>query len=216
MLRIGQVVGDTEAGVWNDTEAFPLIIRSAVTMGVLPNMDMTCRWLPVDTLAKGVLDIAGLRTGEASGEASAMIEREEQLAYNLVSPHTFSWTPDLCSALHTTELSAFENVPFSHWLAQLRNLSVTPSSLSGGITSAAADPNCNPAIKLVDFFADNFAGNNAGSEIVFETGEAERASPALRNAPKVIESGLLGKMVEVWMEKWTGEEKLVKMRQEEV
>lgn len=204
MLRIGQVVGDTEAGVWNDTEAFPLIIRSAVTMGVLPDMDVTCRWLPVDTLAKGVLEIAGLRDGEASGVAGAMNEREGQLVYNLVSPHSFSWTPDLCSALHTTDLSAFENVPFSHWLAQLRNLSVTPPSLTGGIISAAADPNCNPAIKLVDFFADNFAGNNADSEIVFETGEAEKASPALRNAPGVIESGLLGKMVEVWMEKWMG------------
>ena len=201
MLRIGQVVGDTEAGVWNDTEAFPLIIRSAVTMGVLPDMDMTCRWLPVDTLAKGVLEIAGLRVGEASGVAGAMIERGEQLVYNLVSPHTFSWTPDLCSALHTTELSAFENVPFDHWLAQLRNLSVTTPSLTGG---SAADPNRNPAIKLVDFFADNFAGSNAGSEVVFEIGEAEKASPALRNAPRVIESGLLGKMVEVWMEKWVG------------
>lgn len=204
MLRIGQVVGDTVAGVWNDTEAFPLIIRSAVTMGVLPEMDMTCRWLPVDTLAEAVVEIVGLRDGEASGVAGAMDEREEQLVYNLVSPHKFSWTPDLGSALHTTALSAFENIPFNQWLAHLRNLSVTPSPLTGGKTSTAADPNRNPAIKLVDFFADNFAGKNVDSEVVFEIGEAEKRSPALRNAPKVIESGLLRKMVEVWMEKWVG------------
>ena len=49
VLRIGQVVGDTKVGVWKDTEAFPLIIRSAVTMSILPNIDMTCQWLPVDT-----------------------------------------------------------------------------------------------------------------------------------------------------------------------
>lgn len=174
-------------------------------MGVLPEMDMTCRWVPVDTLAAGVLEIAGLKDGEASGAAIAGIRREEQLVYNLVSPHTFSWTPDLCSALRTTKLSAFENVPFQKWLAQLRSLSVTsPSLTGGGEISAAADPNRNPAIKLVDFFAENFAGDNAGSEIVFETGEAEKASPALRNAAKVIESGLLAKMAEFWMEKWMG------------
>lgn len=162
---------------------------------------MTCQWLPVDVLAEGVLEIAGLRDGDKSGAAGAVNEREGQLVYNLLSPHTFSWTPDLCSALHTTKLSAFVNVPFKNWLAQLRSLSATTPSFAGGKMSESADPNRNPAIKLVDFFAEGFAGN-ADLKIVFEIGDAEKASPALRNAPKVIESGLLGKMVEVWMERW--------------
>ncbi|KAF6229077.1 hypothetical protein HO133_007191 [Letharia lupina] len=204
VLRIGQVVGDTKAGVWNDTEAFPLIIRSAVTMGVLPEMDTPCQWLPVDTLAEAVLEVVMLRDGQTSGAAAAVSGREGQLFYNLRSPHTFSWTPDLCSALHATDLSAFENVTFKDWLDRLRSLSADTHSSTGGKTSEAADPNRNPAIKLVDFFAENFAENNANSEVVFEIGEAEKASPALRNAPKVIESGLLGKMVEVWMERWMG------------
>lgn len=42
ILRIGQVVGDTQAGIWNDTEAWPLIIRSARTLGVLPRLDVVC------------------------------------------------------------------------------------------------------------------------------------------------------------------------------
>lgn len=206
ILRIGQVVGDTKAGVWNDTEAFPLMIRSAVSMGVLPEMEMACQWLPVDTLTEVVLEIAGLRDGETNDAAAAVNERGGQLVYNLLSPHTFSWTRDLCPALHATELPAFETVPFENWLAQLRNLSVTTFSVTGGKASEAAHPNRNPAIKLVEFFAANFAGNNADSEIVFESDEAEKVSPALRNAPKVIESGLLGKMVEVWIGKWMGRE----------
>ena len=200
ILRIGQVVGDTKAGVWNDTEALPLIIRSAVTMGVLPDMDMTCRWLPVDTLAESVLEIAGLR----DGAAGAVNEKEGQLVYNVLSPHTFSWMPEFCRALHATELSAFEIIPFKNWLARLRSLSVATTSFTNDKMREAADPNRNPAIKLVDFFAVNFAENNTGSGILFETSVAEKASSTLRSAPKVIESGLLGKMVEVWMKNWTG------------
>jgi thioester reductase-like protein len=40
ILRIGQVVGDTKSGIWNDNEAWPLIIRSALTLGVLPELDL--------------------------------------------------------------------------------------------------------------------------------------------------------------------------------
>ena len=166
-------------------------------------MEMACQWLPLDTLAESVLEIAGLRNGEMNGTAGTVKEREAQLVYNLLSPHTFSWTRDLCPALHATELPAFETVPFETWLAQLRSLSVT-----GGKVSEAADPNRNPAIKLVDFFAENFAGDNVDSEIVFEIDEAEKVSPALRDAPKVIESGLLGKMIKVWMRRWMGKRDL--------
>jgi len=42
ILRIGQVVGDTQVGIWNDTEAWPLIVRSARTLGVLPSLDAVC------------------------------------------------------------------------------------------------------------------------------------------------------------------------------
>lgn len=39
ILRIGQIVGDSEHGIWNTTEAIPLMIQSAVTMGALPALD---------------------------------------------------------------------------------------------------------------------------------------------------------------------------------
>lgn len=38
IMRIGQVVGDTRYGMWNAREEFPLIVRSALTMGVLPGL----------------------------------------------------------------------------------------------------------------------------------------------------------------------------------
>ena len=198
VLRIGQVVGDTKAGIWKDTEAFPLIIRSAVTMNILPKIDMTCQWLPVDTLAEAVLEIAGLSDGQSE------TENGRQLFYNVLSPHTFSWTPELGSALHATKLPAFEEISFKDWLTHLRSLSAIAAACININRSEAANPNRNPAIKLVDFFAEGFADEMGGSKIVFEISMAEEASTALRNASKVTESGLLEKMVEVWMKSWTG------------
>lgn len=39
VLRVGQIVGDTKHGSWNTTEAIPLMIQSAKTMGALPALD---------------------------------------------------------------------------------------------------------------------------------------------------------------------------------
>lgn len=39
VLRLGQIIGDTEHGIWNTTEAIPLMIRSVHTMGVLPALN---------------------------------------------------------------------------------------------------------------------------------------------------------------------------------
>jgi hypothetical protein len=36
------VVGDTRHGLWNDSEAWPLVIRSALTLKTLPAFDMVC------------------------------------------------------------------------------------------------------------------------------------------------------------------------------
>ena len=167
-------------------------------MGILPEIEMACKWLPVDTLADAVLEILGLNHGRVGTMApSADIESKEQLVYNLLSPHTFSWAQDLCPALRKTALPAFDTVPFHEWLARLRSLSVT-----AGTADEAADPNRNPAIKLIDVFASDFAGNKVHTEVVFETEKAKQMSSALRKAPNVIEGSLLERIVEKWMKKW--------------
>ena len=38
VLRIGQVVGDTVQGIWNEGESIPLMIRSAMEMEMLPDL----------------------------------------------------------------------------------------------------------------------------------------------------------------------------------
>ncbi|KAL8992612.1 MAG: hypothetical protein Q9188_007547 [Gyalolechia gomerana] len=66
ILRRGQIVGDTNSGWWNDNEAIPLIVRSAWTMGILPELDLACEWLPVDTLARSMIEIGGTEVAGGS------------------------------------------------------------------------------------------------------------------------------------------------------
>jgi len=85
-------------------------------------------------------------------------------------------------------------------------------------------------VKLLEFFegmygtgawegaGENGSANGGGGgeekgkgrekgEVVFSTESAEKESRALREAPDVLERGLLGKFVEVWARKWDLEDK---------
>lgn len=46
VLRLGQIVGDSEGGVWNQTEAIPLMIRSAKVIKALPALEEVSFPLP--------------------------------------------------------------------------------------------------------------------------------------------------------------------------
>ena len=37
VARVGQLCGDTEHGIWNETEAWPLLVRTADEVGCLPS-----------------------------------------------------------------------------------------------------------------------------------------------------------------------------------
>lgn len=219
VLRIGQVVGDTKIGIWNDNEAIPMIIKSALTMKTLPELHMLCDWLPVDTLATTILDLAGMpslplrgrkRRNDGSisnnhpatndNDASAM---QDQLVYNIHSPHSFSWTQDLLPALSTTTLS-FSPVPTSTWLAQSRSLSSSSSTTTHPTSNiAASDPHLNPALKLLDYFeSSSGALKNSEARLEFEIKCAQRDSPTLQRwKTGILKSGLLNKMVAAWMTK---------------
>lgn len=42
VLRIGQSIGDTAKGAWNDKEFVPLMVRSALTLKALPTLRDVC------------------------------------------------------------------------------------------------------------------------------------------------------------------------------
>lgn len=160
VLRVGQIVADTIHGIWNDTEAIPLMLHSATTVGVLPELDESPRWLPVDNVADTVLDIS------LSSSASP------QKFFNVVNPAAFHWTRDLLPALRASGLLSFEQVNQREWIRRLRD--------------SDPDPVTNPTIKLIEFFANKYDRGQRGKRpaLAYETAAAEHISPSLASRPK--------------------------------
>lgn len=183
VLRIGQVIGDTQHGIWNATEAIPLMLQSATTIGVLPKLDESPLWLPVDTVADTVIDIA-----LSSAGATATPDSDSNDAiFNIVSHHPFHWTRDLLRYLHHSGLQ-FKELEQREWLQRLRE--------------SNADPVLNPPIKLVDFFTAKYDTDEPRKVSNWRTEKARRFSPALEGCGplrhKLVEKMVMYFMLKCW------------------
>ncbi|KAI1615480.1 hypothetical protein EDD36DRAFT_374374, partial [Exophiala viscosa] len=57
MSRVGQVSGASDTGVWNASEAYPLMLSSMKATGVLPDLqNEVLNWLPVDIAAHAFVE----------------------------------------------------------------------------------------------------------------------------------------------------------------
>jgi thioester reductase-like protein len=122
VLRIGQLVGDTEHGVWNETEAWPLMFRTARVLGALPLLEETPAWLPVDTAARAVADL--------------VIAHAPGGVYHVVNPRAAEWRT-VVDGLAAGGLE-FDRVPATEWLDKL--------------AASYPDPETNPSYKLLSFW----------------------------------------------------------------
>ncbi|GAK64450.1 acetyl-CoA synthetase-like protein [Moesziomyces antarcticus] len=57
-VRIGQLCSDTAHGVWNQSEAWPILIQISQAVGCFPVLNERLDWIPTDVAAQTVLDIA--------------------------------------------------------------------------------------------------------------------------------------------------------------
>ncbi|KAK9487528.1 hypothetical protein V1527DRAFT_326593 [Lipomyces starkeyi] len=180
VIRIGQIVGDSVNGYWNDTEAIPLMIRSALTLKALPALEETPSWLPVDYVARSLMELCGL--------VNPIPSDRPQTVYHVLNPKTFRWTEDLLPALHSAGLD-FRIVKQREWIRLLRE--------------GDQDPIRNPTVKLSGFFAAKYDNDRPGRQgLVFETHVTEKNSDAIRNATDPVSSGLIKKFLERWLEMW--------------
>jgi thioester reductase-like protein len=168
VLRVGQIVGDTRLGQWNDTEAIPLMLRSALGIGALPTLADTLYWLPIDVVAKVIVELCR--------------SPKPHPVYHVVNPKSFDWSRDLLPMLERAGLK-FEAVPQQAWLERL--------------AASNPDPAVNPSIKLLDFFRSKYEKPRSGPAAHFETQLTEAVSETLTNvgAP---DAELIGKMVRYW------------------
>ena len=174
VLRVGQVIADTRFGIWNTTEAIPLMLQSALTTGTLPRLKENPSWLPVDIVAQAISD------------ASLADDDQSALVINITNRQSFSWTDDLLPALHAAGLE-FDEVEPRVWVDRLRN----------------SDPDrvANPPIKLVDFFASKYDHDEWRPSKTYATEVASRLSPALATAP-VLDARVVERFISQFKRRW--------------
>ena len=180
VLRIGQLCGDTESGIWNVTEAWPLMLSSVKVTGSLPNLKgERLAWLPVDVAAQAVIEISLLPPDVAANNGSQQIP-----VYHLLNPSTESTWADLLSWLKKVS-PAFDVVTPSTWVSQLDTL-----------TGEAAK---HPARKLIGLWKDAYCNQDAkkGSQekekkeeeekegAVFEMVETRKVAPVMRDVKAI-------------------------------
>ncbi|KAH8895189.1 acetyl-CoA synthetase-like protein [Thozetella sp. PMI_491] len=192
VLRIGQLVGDTMTGEWNTTEAIPLMIQTAETLGALPGHDEDMTWLPVDYAAKAIVELADIASSDLPSRMGCGRKWDPDLVYHVVNPARFNWTRDMLPALKAAGLE-FEVLPVQEWLEKLRQ--------------SDRDPVKNPPIKLLDWFETKFGmvdSTTRNDPLVYETEESVKASPSLGAVPDVTQVEFVKKMVERLQARWHG------------
>ena len=75
VVRVGQMAGDTRVGGWNKQEWVGAIVRLGQIVHALPMRDEPVTWVPVDTAAAALIDMA----------------RSEEPVFNLVAPVSSDW-----------------------------------------------------------------------------------------------------------------------------
>ena len=189
ILRIGQIIPAKEMGsqLWNVNEMIPLIVRSAITCGVLPdipgNGGDSCLWIDGETLAKTILEIGNL--DEGLDRESSFVKGKERLVYNIVNPRPISWIRDFLPALKNAGL-VFEVVGRKEWLERLRG--------------SEDNVEKNPSRKLLGFWSGQ--GKGGEKEVRFETAEAEEKSRSLRDGGAVVDREYVKKLVSAWTKAW--------------
>lgn len=110
IFRVGQLAGDQQHGVWNASEAWPLMLKSALDTKCLPDLgdDEVLNWLPVDLAAKALIE--GMETSGA---------RDAVEMLHILNPHR---TPTWRDLLAWLKEEGFEGVRPAVWVRALEKL----------------------------------------------------------------------------------------------
>lgn len=182
VLRIGQLCGDSDSGIWNVTEAWPLMLSSVKVTKSLPDLKEKLDWLPVDIAAKAVLEAAMPKESNMKTTSPAETSASNIQIYHILNPNTKPTWLDLLSWLQRLSPERFAIVPPAEWVTQLDNLSGEAAS--------------HPARKLLGLWKDAYAGDEKEGNketVVFEMEKTKGAVSAMRDVRPVGEA-LFGKI----------------------
>ena len=156
ILRVGQLSGDTSHGIWNATEAWPMMLSSLRATDVLPSLeDESLSWLPVDVAAKGFAQVTASLTHDRAREK----DKSEIPVFHILNPSTSPTWTELLTLAHDFEPKiAFEAVEPGLWIHKLEELQTTKPAHS--------------ALKLLGMWRAAYGGREAGVDISVADGAA--------------------------------------------
>lgn len=179
ILRIGQLTGDTINGVWNMSEAWPLMLSTVDVVGCLHQRKDKLSWLPLDVAAQTVVDIA-------IGDGTSVNPGQSCQVFHVVNNSRGTSWEDLLKWIREVRSEKFETVEPQIWLRKVEELE------------------SHPAKNLLWLWqkgrGDETSESRDSTNVYFEVSNAEKASLAMRSVSPV-DQDLVQK---IW--KWLEEE----------
>ncbi|KAI8355141.1 hypothetical protein BD560DRAFT_484452 [Blakeslea trispora] len=109
--RLGQVCGDSEHGVWNTSEQYPLMfVGGGSVMHKMPQLDIVIDWISVDYASASIKTI--------------MLQQTTQTICHIVNPHRVHWS-DVLNAMRGAGMT-FDIVPTAEWIEALAEDQANP------------------------------------------------------------------------------------------
>jgi thioester reductase-like protein len=164
VLRIGQLCGDNEDGIWNKTEAWPLLLSTFDLVGCLPDVPgERLDWLPLDIAASAICEIA---FDDAVTESS----RAEAPVYHILNPHTTPTWAEMLFWLQEKEGGHLRVVNSAEWLDLLDKC-------------LGKDHPNHPSRKLLSWWKDTFLSRREDRDTKpeFEVAKAAGISDNIRS-----------------------------------
>ena len=173
VVRVGQLSGSRETGVWNASEAYPAMMGAGALLGgggVLPDLDAVramqrggrevCSWVPVDVAARSFVEAAvgedtrssnirdgggELRNGKRDAEGAGGGGADIEV-FHLLSPLVSDSKVPTWSTLlgHLRKHTDLSTVPMSQWLERVE-------------ASEELRKREHPALRLVGFWREIYA-----------------------------------------------------------
>lgn len=191
-ILVGQIAGPKSAdgGSWNRAEWVPSLIASSVHLSALPG-DLgranLVYWMPVETAAAVVLEVAGLDDGRGEVDPASGF-------FNCVNPAVCTWQ-DLVPAMQEFYGDRIQHIVSpEEWIDRLRQSQVADNDGAG---------TTNPALKLIDSYRPMLLGDGSGDgeesagSFVFDVTRTKGRSQTMRDMGPITPE-----LMALWCQQW--------------
>ncbi|KAK4200400.1 L-aminoadipate-semialdehyde dehydrogenase large subunit, partial [Triangularia verruculosa] len=169
-IRCGQIAGSRRSGAWNVQEQVPMLLKTAESLGAMPQFGGRLSWIPVDDAAKVLVEFVSS-------------ERELPLVLHLENPVRQDWEKVI--QLFGEELGIRDSAPFGQWMERVQ-----------GEVAAGKDSELYPVSGLYSFFEHSFRAVACG-QVALGTESARRYSDTLRRMGSV-DASTIRRYVDYW------------------